>query len=413
MEGLHRGRRSAYLRATVFGAYREEPVLQDIIVVGAGVIGLSLARELARSGARVRVLERDPTPRGATWAAGGMLAPLGEAPQPGPFLSFALDSLARWPAWVAELEAETGGHADFRACGKLLVGESAEQAARLRARFEWQVADGHDSHWVEGPALQRIEASLDTRWTTGVHLPGHASVDPRRLHRLLLESVERAGVEVRCGIDVAELARAGRRVTGVVSTTGERWSADHVVVAAGAWSGALTGLPRPLPVRPVRGQMLALRVEAPLIRGLVAGPDAYLIPREDPGGRPLVVVGASMDEAGFTVATDDDTIDGLRRGAEALVPALAKAPVQSRWAGLRPATPDDLPILGLDPDAPGLVYATGHHRNGILLAPATAARVAQVMAGGPTARGGEAAAVGGEPAGALDPFGPARFDEGS
>ena len=345
------------------------------------------------------VVERDPTPRGATWAAGGMLAPLGEARQPGPFLSFALESLALWPDWVAALESETGGRADFRPCGKLLVGQTAEQVARLRARYEWQVADGHDTHWVDREALRRIEGSLASQWIAGVHLPGHASVDPRRLHRLLLQSVERAGVDVRCGIDVTELQRAGRRVTGVVSATGERWSADHVVVAAGAWSGSLTGLPRELPVRPIRGQMLALRVDRPLIRGLVAGPGAYLIPREGADGGPLVVVGASMDDAGFTVATDDTTIDGLRRAAEALVPALATAPMQSRWAGHRPATPDDLPILGLDPRAPGLVYATGHHRNGILLAPATAAWVTEAMARG-------------EPApGATDPFGPSRFDD--
>jgi glycine oxidase len=370
--------------------------VQDIIVIGAGVIGLSLARDLSRAGASVTVLERDAAPRGATWAAGGMLAPLGEARQPGPFLSLALESLARWPDWVAALESECGGHADYRACGKLLVGATDAEAARLHARFEWQAADGHDARWIEGPSLRDIESSLAPRWTSGLHLPGHASVDPRRLHALLLRATERAGVKLRCGVAVEGVRRAGGRVTGVVSADGERWAAEWVVVAAGAWSGSLTGLPRPLPVRPVRGQMLALSVDRPVVQGLVAGPGAYLIPREGPNG-PLVVVGASMDEAGFTIATDDPTIDGLRRAAEALVPALAGAREQSRWAGLRPATPDDLPILGCDPDTPGLAYATGHHRNGILLAPASAARVASEVLGAGMAPDHE------------DDFGPDRF----
>lgn len=372
--------------------------MQDIIVVGAGVIGLSLARELARSGARVTVLERDATPHGATWAAGGMLAPLGEAREPGPFLSLALESLAQWPDWVAELESETGGDADFRPCGKLLVGATAAETVQLRARFEWQTEYGHDARWIEGAALRRIEGALAPRWTSGVHLPGHASVDPRRLHQLLLQASASAGVDVRCGVAIDRLTREGPRVDGVVSTDGERWTADWVVVAAGAWSGAFADPARPLPVRPIRGQMLALRVDHPLVGGLVAGPGAYLIPRAGPEG-PLVVVGASMDEAGFTVATDDATIAGLRGAAEALVPALTNATEQSRWAGLRPATPDDLPILGRDPETPGLVYATGHHRNGILLAPATATRVAGAILGeGPASR-------------VIAPFGAERFWE--
>jgi glycine oxidase len=358
--------------------------VQDIIVIGAGVIGLSLARELARSGARVSVLERDRTPRGATWAAGGMLAPLGEAHQPGPFLSGALESLRMWPDWVAGLESETGRSADYRPCGKLLVGASAADVSRLRTRFEWQAADGHDARWVEGSSVRGVEPSLGAQWTSGLHLPGHACVDPRRLHDVLLRSTEAAGAGLHRGVHVKRLLRAEGRVVGAISTEGTRWHADWVVVAAGAWSGSLEGLPWSLPVRPVRGQMLALRVATPLIRGLVAGPGAYLIPRDGPDG-PLVVVGASMDDAGFTVATDDPTIEGLRRAAEALVPDLAGAPEQSRWAGLRPATPDELPILGPDPETPGLAYATGHHRNGILLAPFSAARVATAILGAGTA----------------------------
>lgn len=384
--------------------------MQNVVVIGAGVIGLSVARALARLGAAVTVLERDSVPHGATWAAGGMLAPLGEARQPGPFLSFALESLDRWPGWVAQLEAETGLEAGYRPCGKLLVAATEGETSALRVRFEWQTDDGHAPHWLEGTALRRVEPALAPEWRSGLHLPLHASVDPRRLHALLLAAAEKAGVEIRRGVSVEGLLRDGEGVVGVVSADGLRWPADHTILAAGAWSGTLSGLPRPLPVRPVRGQMLALSVETPPLRGLVAGPGAYLIPREAADGRPLVVIGASMDEAGFAVDTDDATIDALRRAAEALVPALVAAVEEERWAGLRPATPDDLPILGPDPDTPGLVYATGHHRNGILLAPATAERIAARIMGDPPGRTGRGAAEGSDEAergGAA--FSPTRF----
>lgn len=353
----------------------------DVVIVGGGIIGLACARALAHRDASVVLFDRDVEARGATWAAGGMLAPLGEAPDPGPFLSFGLAALAAWPGFAEAIEAESGHSVGFRRCGKLLVADGGANTARLRARYAWQHDDGHDVRWLEGTAVRRVEPALGERWSAGLHLPDHAVVDPRRAARALRVAARRAGVELRSGEPIDRILTLEGRVGGVRTAGGATVASGAVVVAAGAWSGGLAGLPRPLPVRPVRGQMLAVDLDTPLVDGLLAGPGAYLIPRTDVDGSPLMVVGASMEDAGFEVATDADTIDALRTAAETLVPGLAGRPERSRWAGLRPGTPDDLPLLGPDPEVAGLVYATGHHRNGILLAPSTAQAVADWVEG--------------------------------
>lgn len=358
------------------------PDRTDILIVGGGLIGLAVARTLRLRGASVTLFDRDPEPRGASWAAGGMLAPLGEAPDPGPFLAFGLDALQRWPEWAESLEAESGLDVGLHAGGKLLVADTPEAVRALHDRYRWQAAAGHDVAWLEAPAVQRVEPALDPQWRRGLHLPDHAHVDPRRLLAALLSAARAAGVDLRYGTEVRGLDRGPEGVRGLHLADGSRVPGGWVVNAAGAWSGQIEGLPTPLPVRPVRGQMLAIALDTPVTTGLVAGPAAYLIPREVEG-RPTLVVGASMDDAGFEVATDAATIAGLRAGAEALVPALRGLPECDRWAGLRPGTPDDLPILGADPRLPRLVHATGHHRNGILLAPGTAEAVAKIVEGRP------------------------------
>lgn len=353
----------------------------DAVIVGGGIIGLAAAWTLARRGAAVTLFERDPEPRGATWAAGGMLVPLGEAPDPGPFLSFGLAGLAAWPDWARDLEEAAERPVDFTRCGKLLVAADAEGAAALRRRFAWQEAAGHDVRWLDRAGVERVASTLAPAWDHGLHLPDQGRVDPRRTGRALAAAARSAGVELRFGEAVERILSLEGRVGGVRTTHGATVAAGAVVVAAGAWSGGLSGLPRPRPVRAVRGQMLSLELDAPVVDGLVAGAGAYLIPRRGEDDRPLLVVGASMEEAGFTLATDDPTVDSLRRAAEALVPALRDRPEHARWAGLRPGTPDDLPVLGVDPDLDGLIYATGHHRNGILLAPVTAEAVAGLVGG--------------------------------
>ena len=359
----------------------------DAVIVGGGVVGCAVARALAARGRRVLVLERGRPCSEASWAAAGMLSPLGEALEPGPFLALALDSMARWPAFAAELEEESGTSVGFRACGKLLLAFDDAGRAALRERRRWQEAEGFEVAWLEGDGVREVEPAASRAAAAALHLPRDGQVDNRALGEALWRAAEARGCRFALGETVASLVTDGTRTAGVRTAGGTTVEAGAVVVAAGAWSGGLAGLPRPVPVRPVRGQMLALRADRPLLRGVVAAPGAYLIPREDGPASTRVLVGATMEEAGFARGTTPDAVAALRDAAVRAVPTLADAEVVETWGGLRPGTPDDLPVLGPDPGIAGLHWATGHFRNGILLAPATGVRVAEgvVGAAGPDA----------------------------
>ncbi|MDT8340511.1 MAG: glycine oxidase ThiO [Longimicrobiales bacterium] len=367
--------------------------LRDVVVVGGGVVGLASARELARAGARVTVVDPQRADARATWAAGGMLAPLGEAPEPGPFLDLALRSLTLWPDFAREVESAAERTVGLHLDGKLLTAATSAEEVRLDARRNWLRAEGHAARWVDGAGARTLEPALSGAVRAGLLLEGNGRVDNRTLQEALGDAVRAAGGEVRRGTVVALLRDRGR-ACGVALDRGEALRAAWVVLAAGAWSGGLAGLPRPLPVRPVRGQMLAFAApERPLER-VVTSARVYLIPRETADG-PVVVVGATSEEVGFDRSVDPAAQTRLASGARALVPALVAAPVVERWAGLRPGTPDDLPLLGPDPGTPGLLYATGHYRNGILLAPATARAVLGWITG--------------DPPGGMEAFRPDRF----
>jgi len=343
------------------------------VVVGAGVIGASVALALARRDRDVTVVDPGVREERATWAAGGMLSPLGEADEPGPFLDLALRSLALYPDFVGSLEPGAEDPVGFRMCGKLHVARSEEEAHSLRVRYEWQSAAGHPVEWVDGELLRHRIPALAPAVRAGLLLESDGTVDNRRLG----DTLRRATREAECGwIEgrVRGLLHAGGRVTGVELGDGARFGAEHVVIAAGAWSGHLDGLPAPLPVRPVRGQMVAFAGAAHLLPCVVESSGAYLIPRFDAGSRrdPPLIVGATVEESGFDRSDDPDSVRRLHREAAALLPALDRTEPSATWVGLRPGTPDELPLLGPDERVEGLFYATGHFRNGVLLAPVTA-----------------------------------------
>ena len=351
----------------------------DVLVAGAGIIGCAAALELCRRGLRVEVVEPGTPGMEATWAAGGMLSPLGEAPGAGPFLRLGRASLARYPAWVAGIVEASGAAVEYRRHGKLevAVDEPAEEA--LRAALGWRRAEGARVEWLGAEEARRLEPALAPSVRGALLLEEDHAVDNRALARALWAAAAGAGVTFRLGARVHAVERSGERATGVRLADGERLAAGAVVVAAGCWSGAVGGLPGPLPVFPVRGQMVAAGAVPPPIERVVVAPGlAYLVPRAE--GR--VVVGSTMERTGFHAVPTLAGVGGLMAAAARLVPALAEAALLEAWAGLRPGTPDDLPILGEDPRLPGLFYATGHFRNGILLAPITAALIAAQVTGG-------------------------------
>lgn len=350
----------------------------DVLVVGGGVIGLAIARETARAGASVTLLERAAIGGEASGASAGMLAAQLEAHEAGPLLALSLRSRALYPDWAAALRDETGIDIDLRSDGAYVVAKDAAAARRIDAAFRFQRDAGLPVERLDAVALRRAEPAVAPTIAGGIFLPEEGSLDPVLLCRALASASERAGARVVTGCAVTSLVVEAGRVTGVVDTDGTRHAARQVVVAAGAWSGTIAAPGfAPPPAEPVKGQIVCF--EAPgSVRSIVESDEVYLVPRGD--GR--LLAGSTMERVGFDRRVTAGALATLSAAAVALVPALAKAPFHRAWAGLRPAAPDGLPVIGpaaLD----GLLYACGHFRNGIVLAPITAHLVDGMLRGKP------------------------------
>ncbi len=352
----------------------------DAVVVGGGVIGLASAWRLAQGGARVAVLDRDVPPAGATRVAAGMLAPVGELTFGEPeLLERTLVAAELYPAFVAELEQATGVATGYSTCGALHVALDRDEAEQLRRVHDLQRSMGLEAEWLTPRGCRALEPGLTPSLSGGVIAPGEAAIDPRALTAALLAALAGEGVEVRTRTEVTGALLEGPRITGVRTAGGEELRAATVVLACGAWSGAVEWLPeeaRP-PVRPVKGEILELRTlggaEAPVAR-IVASERVYMVPRPD--GR--LIVGATVEERGFDTAVTAGGVHELLREAYRLLPDVAEMELVEAMAALRPGTPDNLPLV--EPGAlDGLMLATGHHRNGILLAPFAAARVVDTL----------------------------------
>jgi glycine oxidase len=366
----------------------------DAVVVGGGVIGLGIAWRATQAGMTVTVVDEAPG-RGASWAAAGMLAPVTELHYgEDELLALNLASAARWPGFAAEVEEASGQPVGYRPGGTLAVARDADDNAALEDLYRFQLRCGLDVQRLRSRECRQLEPGLHPSIRGGVLAAGDHQVDNRALVLALLGACERAGVRMLAG-RVAELATQDDRVTGVVLAGGEARSAGTVVLAAGCWSGGLGGLAAEAlpPVRPVKGQLLYLRgpADQPLCSGNVRGLEVYVVPRGD--GR--LVVGATVEEQGFDTRVTAGSVHDLLRAAMELLPDVAELELLETVVGLRPGSPDNAPMLG--PAGPeGLVVATGHYRNGILLTPVTADAVAELLATGQVPE-------------LIAPFGPGRF----
>jgi glycine oxidase len=351
----------------------------DVLVVGGGVIGLSCAWRLAQGGARVAVLERGEPGCGATRVAAGMLAPVGELTFGEPeLLELTLAAARFYPEFVAELEAATGETTGYERLGALHVALDRDEAAQLRRVHDLQRSLELEAEWLSPRRCRDLEPGLTPSFHGGVFAAGEAAVDPRALTRVLVAAIEGGGAEVRTGMEVVDGIFEGGRIVGVRTASGEELHAETVVLAGGAWSGAMRWLPegaRP-PVRPVKGQVLELRArgEEPPARHILASERVYLVPRPD--GR--LIVGATVEEMGYDTAVTAGGVHDLLREAHRLLPDVAEMELVDAVAGLRPGTPNNLPLVGPG-EIDGLVLATGHFRNGILLAPLAAQAVAELL----------------------------------
>ena len=344
----------------------------DVIIVGAGVIGCACARLLARSGAKVLVLDRGEPGAEASNAAAGMLAPLGEAHEPGPFFDLLRESAALFPALAKELFDETGIDVEYRREGLLEVAFGDDDERALRERVRSIAARGLAVEAWDSTAVREREPAVAEDVLFGMVLPDDHRVDSVKLTRALWRSAADAGAEFRVG---APVTRVIEKPNGV-EVGGERIQASEVVIAAGAFSGLIPGaLPRPDAVRPVRGQMVAVEAPRRLLRRSVKSAHAYLVPRDD--GR--VLIGATVEDVGFDKTVTASAVRDLLAAATRIVPAIASCRFRDAWAGLRPRSSTDLPIIARARE--GLIVATGHFRNGIVLAPITAALIADLASG--------------------------------
>ncbi|MEK6271641.1 MAG: glycine oxidase ThiO [Actinomycetota bacterium] len=359
------------------------PEALDAVVVGGGALGLACAWRAARRGVRVRVLERDHPGAGASHVAAGMLAPVGEASWgEEALLRLGLASARAWPGFAAELATDSELEVGYEPCGALHVALDGDEAEELRRRFELMDSLDLGVEWLRPRGCRDLEPGLAPACAAGVHAPAEAAVDPRLLLPALTAAVERCGGQVLVEAEVTDVLTEDRRLVGVITADGREHRAEHVVLAAGAWSGAAPWLPplaRP-PVRPVKGQILTLRgnPDQPVCQRMVASERVYLVPRPD--GR--LIVGATVEERGFDIQVTAGGVHELLREAYRALPDVAELELVETLAGLRPGTPDNAPLVG--PGAlEGLVLATGHYRNGILLTPISAEAVAALLAQDP------------------------------
>jgi glycine oxidase len=350
----------------------------DVIIAGGGVIGLSIARELARRGVSDIVLfDKGELGKEASWAAGGILAPQVEADASDDFFKLATASRDLYPSLARALQDETGIDIELDQTGTLYVAFREDDEAELRQRFEWQQRIGLRVQWLDAADVRRLEPSISREVRCALRFPDDWQVENRKLVAALIASSERLGVTLSSHCAVTALRTDGDRVVGVETANGTT-VAPTVVVCAGAWTSSLTtSTSAPIEIEPVRGQMLCFKPGQQIAHHVIYSNRGYLVPRRD--GR--LLAGSTSEHVGFDRRVTDAGVSLIKSMACEIAPTLDGASLADSWAGFRPRALDDLPVLGSHPEIEGLFYATGHYRNGILLAPITAETMADMLSG--------------------------------
>jgi len=363
----------------------------EVVIIGGGVIGLSIARSLALRGVRdVMVVEKNDFGKEASWAAGGILAPQVEADTSNDFFSLACASRDMYRDFASALRDESGIDVELDLTGTLCVAFTAAEEQGLRSRCVWQRGEGLEVEWLSGGEARALEPSLSQQVRCALRFPNDLQVENRRLLQALLISNKKLGVQLidHCAVQSVQVV-AGK--VQRVNTSQGLIGASSVVIAAGAWSSMIDPA-KQIQVEPVRGQMLCFQAQPQIARHVIYSSQGYLIPRAD--GR--LLAGSTTEEAGFDKSVTDEGVNKIRSMAREIAPVVTELPLLDSWAGFRPRAADDLPVLGNSVEIEGLVYATGHYRNGILLAPITGELIAETV-------------LTGESPAALEAFQPARF----
>ena len=362
----------------------------DVIVIGGGAIGLAAARCLARDRS-VLLLERGSLGRESSWAAAGMLCPHSEADEDNALLRLSLSSLSMYPGFARELLEETDIDVEYLDDGVLVLASTEDEMAVTRRRCDWQRRAGLDVSWLSAEEVRKCEPALTLEVHGAMFSAGDHQIRPRRLIEALRKSCFIRGVDVIDSTPVDEVIHADGQIQGVRAGS-QSFAAPTVIVAAGAWASQIRGLDPQVEMRPRKGQILALQMPGPIFRHLVRWGSVYFVPRKD--GE--LVVGATNEDTGFDRHLTAAGIGGLLQGAARMSSHVGNYPLLETWTGLRPTTSDELPAIGSG-RVRGLLYALGHYRNGILLAPVTAKII------GALARGEI-------PPDGIQDFSPLRFD---
>ena len=347
----------------------------DVVIVGGGVIGLTIARALALRGVRdVCLVERGNLGTEASWAAAGMLLPQVEADSQDAFFELACKSRDLYPAFAAALREETGIDVELDTTGTLYLALTEHDHEEIEKRYEWQTRAGLAVERLSPAEARELEPCISESTLGALRFPKDIQVENRRLLSALANSVKKLGVTITTQTSVAAVLLEGNRVHGVQTARGTISSAT-VVIAAGSWSSFIEPRP-PIPtIEPVRGQMVCLEAKPQLTRHVIYSPRGYLVPRQD--GR--LLAGSTSEHAGFAKCVTAGGIASVLRNALEISPAIADLPLADTWAGLRPHAPDGLPVLGPCGEIDGLFCATGHYRNGILLAPLTGELISEAI----------------------------------
>jgi glycine oxidase len=349
----------------------------DIVIVGGGVIGLTIARALALRGVRdVCLVERGNLGTEASWAAAGMLLPQVEADAPDDFFNLACQSRDLYTDFAAALREETGIDIELDPTGTLYLALTEHDHAEIERRYEWQTQAGFSVERLSGAEARELEPCISEATLGALRFPKDIQVENRRLLSALANSVKKLRVEIAKQTSVSAVLLEGNRVRGVETSRGVI-SCSRVVIAAGTWTSFIKTSPQsPLPmIEPVRGQIVCLEAKPQLTRHVIYSPRGYVVPRQD--GR--LLAGSTSENAGFAKCVTAGGIATILRNALEISPAIGDLPVLDTWAGLRPRAADGLPVLGPCGEIDGLFCATGHYRNGILLAPLTGELISRAI----------------------------------
>lgn len=350
----------------------------DTIIIGGGVIGLAIARELRLRGARsIAVLERGLVGREASYAAAGMLAVQAETDRADRFFDFCRYSNSIYRGYAAALLSDTGVDIEFDGTGTLYLAFDEHDAAELRSRYEWQRGAGLNIARLDREQIVELEPAVNDSVLEGLLFPDDCQVENRKLVDALAAFARANDISVIEGCDVVSVKTEGGRATGIRTPTNEH-TGDNVILASGAWTSLIDVPGAPLAgFKPIKGEILSYGPSRGLLRHVIYSPRGYLVPRSD--GR--VLAGATVEDAGFDKTVTLSAEESIKTSALEILPRLCELEIRDRWAGLRPWAPGGRPAIGRVPGFENLIVASGHYRNGILLAPATAELVADLVSG--------------------------------